>query len=432
MKKSFQAWALPALVGSLLAGHTGLAMPPLVVLPLGDSITRGDSSTGEIPGGYRTRLYQRLTNAVGAVDFIGSLTINPDPADLPDPDHEGHSGNRIDQISAQYITWESSKPIPDVVLLHAGSNDMIQDYLSSAATNRLDALINLIINESSRTHIIVAKIIGATDAAVNTRILAFNPGVAGVVAAHQAAGHNVTLVNMYKAINLATDMSDGYHPNQQGYDKMADVWFDAIRSLGTFDSVRGQTLVQSNETSSSQAAFTASGSDLINAGAASLESVRHDNFVPWGAGTTSAINDGLIGGVNAVGSSAFDLDGNWRSTYVLNTITRTAGYDVKEIRTIAAFAAPRANQKFELYLSFVNAPGQFFSYGFHSLRFDEAGASLLTLADSTGVIAKGVKAIRIDFKDPRTGLASDEAVVREVDVLGAPTAAQNGAVVAIR
>ena len=53
---------------------------------MGDSITFGSP----VQGGYRNRLYQLLTDADYAVDFIGTQT-GSSVGSLPDSDHEGHT-----------------------------------------------------------------------------------------------------------------------------------------------------------------------------------------------------------------------------------------------------------------------------------------------------------------------------------------------------
>ena len=72
------------------------AAPPVRIMPVGDSITYGSGSPG---GGYRFPLWHLLTNAGYTVDFTGTRTTNG-IAGLPDPDHEGWGGYRIDQIDA--------------------------------------------------------------------------------------------------------------------------------------------------------------------------------------------------------------------------------------------------------------------------------------------------------------------------------------------
>jgi len=81
---------------------------PIRIMPLGDSLTRGLYCGGRIPGGYRTRLYQRLSmelHPLIKVTFVGSATDNPDPNHLPCPNHEGHGGQCIDEALSQIESW---------------------------------------------------------------------------------------------------------------------------------------------------------------------------------------------------------------------------------------------------------------------------------------------------------------------------------------
>jgi lysophospholipase L1-like esterase len=91
------------------------------VMPLGDSITEGT----QVPGGYRIGLWQRLTAGSYQVDFVGSQFNGP--ATLGDHDHEGHPGWRIDQINANIVTWLRNTT-PHTVLLHIGTNDVLQNF----------------------------------------------------------------------------------------------------------------------------------------------------------------------------------------------------------------------------------------------------------------------------------------------------------------
>ena len=43
-----------------------------------------------------------------------------------------------------------------------------------------------------------------------------------------AGGDNIIVVNMENALNYSTDLSDDLHPNDNGYAKMANVWYDAL------------------------------------------------------------------------------------------------------------------------------------------------------------------------------------------------------------
>src|SRR6187551_463913 len=109
------------------------------VMPLGDSITEGT----QVPGGYRIGLWQRLASGRYTVDLVGSQFNGP--SSLGDHDHEGHPGWRIDQIDANITGWLNTFQ-PHTVLLHIGTNDILQNFNVSSAPTRLSTLIDHITN----------------------------------------------------------------------------------------------------------------------------------------------------------------------------------------------------------------------------------------------------------------------------------------------
>nr|WP_245594306.1 ricin-type beta-trefoil lectin domain protein [Actinospica robiniae] len=193
------------------------------VMPLGDSITDGNA----VPGGYRIGLWQRFVTAGYKVDFVGSLSNGP--AGLGDHDHEGHSGWRIDQIDANITGWLNTYQ-PHTVLLHIGTNDVLQNYDVANAPNRLSALIDHITAAVPSAEVFVAQIIPLANASQNAEVRTFNAALPGIVSSKVAAGKHVHLVDMYDALTTA-DLSDGVHPNAAGYDKMAAVWYSALLSV---------------------------------------------------------------------------------------------------------------------------------------------------------------------------------------------------------
>jgi lysophospholipase L1-like esterase len=207
----------------------GQAPPPLRIMPLGDSITFGSGGTANL-GGYRGPLYTLLTSAGYTVDYIGSQTGNS--ASVPDQDHEGHGGWRIDQLDANMVGWLGSMADPDVVLMHIGTNDFGQNLDTVNAINRLDALILKIATLRPDAQIIVTNLMERNEPA-NAAIQAqFNPFVTARIAAHGAAGRRVTFLDMRAAVPLS-DMPDQLHPNQAGYQKMANAWLPAIQAVVT-------------------------------------------------------------------------------------------------------------------------------------------------------------------------------------------------------
>ncbi len=198
------------------------ATPPSVrIMPLGDSITLGTTA-----GGYRAPLYTGLTNLGYRVDFVGTQTGNG-AGSLPDSDHEGHSGFRISQIDAALGGYLNAVADPDVILLHIGTNDA-NDGDFANAINRLDALITKIATNRPYAHIIVTSLLPRTEPAINTSITnLFNPSVPDIVTAQAALGRRVTFLDMH-AYLTTNDLADIAHPNQTGYNKMADAWLPAI------------------------------------------------------------------------------------------------------------------------------------------------------------------------------------------------------------
>lgn len=193
------------------------------VMPLGDSITDGLV----VPGGYRIGLWQRFTAGGYKVDFVGSLSNGP--ASLGDHDHEGHSGWRIDQIDANIVNWLQATT-PHTVLLHIGTNDIIQNDDLANAPARLSTLIDHITATVPTAEVFVAQIIPLASASEEANVKIFNAAIPGIVASKVAAGKHVHLVDMHSALTTA-DLADGIHPNAGGYDKMAAVWFNALLSV---------------------------------------------------------------------------------------------------------------------------------------------------------------------------------------------------------
>jgi lysophospholipase L1-like esterase len=193
------------------------------VMPLGDSITEGT----QVPGGYRIGLWQRLATGGYRIDFVGSQYNGP--TNLGDHDHEGHTGWRIDQIDANITGWLATYQ-PHSILLHIGTNDILQNYNVSTAPNRLSTLIDHITTATPNAEVFVAQIIPLANSGQENAVRTFNNAIPGIVQTKTNAGKHVHLVDMHSALTTA-DLTDGIHPTATGYDKMANVWYNALRSV---------------------------------------------------------------------------------------------------------------------------------------------------------------------------------------------------------
>ncbi|MDQ4112532.1 MAG: ricin-type beta-trefoil lectin domain protein [Actinomycetota bacterium] len=206
------------------------------VMPLGDSITEGTQT----PGGYRIGLWQRLASGGYTVDLVGSQFNGP--ASLGDHDHEGHPGWRIDQIDANIVGWLNTYQ-PQTVLLQVGTNDILQDFQLSTAPNRLSTLIDRITTTAPNAEVFVAQITPLGWSEAEAKVNSFNAAIPGIVQSKVNSGKHVHLVDMHSALTAA-DLEDGVHPTAAGYDKMAAVWHNALRSIpGSVGATDGTEIV---------------------------------------------------------------------------------------------------------------------------------------------------------------------------------------------
>ncbi|MFC6090135.1 ricin-type beta-trefoil lectin domain protein [Saccharothrix lopnurensis] len=193
------------------------------VMPLGDSITEGT----QVPGGYRIGLWQRFGSGNHRVDFVGSQFNGP--ASLWDHDHQGHPGWRIDQVDANVVTWLRNTN-PRTVLLHIGTNDILQNRDVANAPARLSALVDRITSTAPNADVLVATIIPLANSGQEAAARTYNATIPGMVRSKASAGKRVHLVDMHAALTTA-DLIDGVHPTATGYDKMAATWYAALRAV---------------------------------------------------------------------------------------------------------------------------------------------------------------------------------------------------------
>ncbi|MCB1130805.1 MAG: fibronectin type III domain-containing protein [Verrucomicrobiae bacterium] len=240
---------------SVLAGAVEL---PVRILPLGDSLTRGNNdsdyrngqSYSDIPGGYRLALDAALVSAAYPHDFVGSKSDNSAPG--MDPDHEGNPGWRTDQILA--LVPGALAAEPRAVLLLAGTNDVLQRVPVATALGHLETTIDTITGTDPAIRLFVATIppitqswkhqgVTTSAAVLNADADSYNAGLRDLVSAKAAAGGRVLLVDLNADLvytdpqNPANDFyqpGDGIHPGQAGYDQMAALWFAALSASDVF------------------------------------------------------------------------------------------------------------------------------------------------------------------------------------------------------
>jgi hypothetical protein len=226
--------------------------PALRIMPIGDSITVGytnsDWSGGAWEYGYRSGLYTLLSGADYDFVFVGSSTEpesfrdpeTTDPAWPPAIDlvglgqaaHNGYQGQNATFVNANILTWLAADN-PDIILLMIGT--VSQDQ------SGLDTLVNTITTTKPDAQLIIAEIIPKYT--YQQAVVDYNSYIRNtLVPYYQSLGRNVTLVDQYAPFltdpgDLTTIdqslFSNGInHPDNDGYNKMARVWFDGIQALG--------------------------------------------------------------------------------------------------------------------------------------------------------------------------------------------------------
>jgi lysophospholipase L1-like esterase len=282
MRRSGALIALVVLLfAATVAGPTSsvVAATPLDIYPLGDSITWGYTPTTATPGGYRSTLDALLTQAGIDHHLIGTQHDNATPAMTAtgQDGHDGHLGYRIEQDDADldgvagaptdagghWLTGTDTRaPLdPDVVLVHLGTNDILQAYDPGRAyldnqpfkfpadreqfvtdlTLRLEALLDSIHELRPDALVIVATIAPITRGTLHDRIPPiYAAHVRELVARLQSEGRAVALADVYDAfvthgptasfVTPGLISADGVHPTASGYRAIAQTFADAIQA----------------------------------------------------------------------------------------------------------------------------------------------------------------------------------------------------------
>lgn len=193
----------------------------LRVLPLGASSTVGVGSPAT--AGYRLPLWQDLRAQGLRVDFVGSRSSGPDA--LPDTDHEGRSGWTAARMLPLAGGWVLAAE-PDVVLLHAGTNDLLAGASGRTTATTLDRMLDRIFAAAPGTHVIMAGVWAPLPKQRGARA-ELARALPGVAAKHRAAGRSVDVVdvgNLFPAGRTA----DGLHAGPGAYRTIATMWAERI------------------------------------------------------------------------------------------------------------------------------------------------------------------------------------------------------------
>lgn len=204
------------------------------VMPLGDSITRGQT----IAPSYRQPLASLLDDAGCSYDLVGterliknSATnqINAEPTVVYDWDHEGHGGYTASQIGNELDSFLLGN-VPNVVMMHLGTNDLLQGVSNETSRTHLTAIIAGLRAANPDVTILLATIVPGTHEDLADAVAPYNTMVTEVAEAEDSDASPIILVDQNSGFDTSIHLlsSDGIHPTPEGDAQIASQWFDAL------------------------------------------------------------------------------------------------------------------------------------------------------------------------------------------------------------
>ncbi len=347
MKKLFSLTAVLMTVCILMCGMGASAVKNgISVMCVGASNTYGN----KVPGGYRSRLYKRLTAANIPVTFVGPNTGNPS-GDLPADSvgHAGYGGSYIGVIAEQIDGWMQAYR-PQVVCLMMGTNDMLQnnknrpDDTREGAPERYSALIDRMMAICPDSEYYVANIT-SLGTGWNQYVLEYNAAVEAML---ETKPSNVHFVDVYSACpDRSTDIqSDGIHITAEGYEKVAQAFYDVMQpKLSTMEPSGTSGLIKTSHNGNYMLEMATSGTNSWRNAASSDIKVEDDSdyeFSFWVKGEAGTTIMPRISDVNVSWTTVVDKSiapgPNWvqyKLTFNTNkTTTKSDGneYTVKKVK----------------------------------------------------------------------------------------------------
>ncbi|KAH7123460.1 SGNH hydrolase-type esterase domain-containing protein [Dactylonectria estremocensis] len=195
---------------------------PLRLMPLGGSVTYGvGSSDGN---GYRKVLLDMLLSSNCRVSFVGSRRSGT----MSNNDNEGWRGYRLDQIETK-ARISVATSLPNVFTINAGSNDCIQNHQLQDFGKRMGNMLEYLWQNSPSSTIILSTLLVSADKEVSSRVLFVNDQIRELAKFKAAAQKRIVLADMHSPNGPQVgDLVDGIHPDDVGYEKMANIWLASI------------------------------------------------------------------------------------------------------------------------------------------------------------------------------------------------------------
>jgi hypothetical protein len=326
-----------------MAVINGFSQSPLKILPLGNSITYDDYEGDlRMPGdriAYRYKLYQLLNQAEYDFQYTGNRMAGWNYfGNFEDSRNAGWPGILSEDLADIIETgsWVTSGPYlyyypADIILLHIGTNDVLAlNYGVSHVNRLLDAVDDYETSSGNPVLVLLAKIISREDYPCGTHpgTTTFNNNLVTMANNRISAGDNIIIVDMEcnAGIDYYNDMFDWLHPNQTGYDKMGQKWFDVIDGINT-SPVIGNIPNQTRQEGSSFANIYLDNyiSDAEDA----------DQYITWTISPESPVNLNVTIDANRV-ATITPKDSNWNGSETITFIATDRGKIIPALKKSAS------------------------------------------------------------------------------------------------
>ena len=192
------------------------------LMGLGDSITEG----ADFFTCYLYPLWEKLFTAGYQFDFIGPRESKCRIGTL---NHCGFSGKNVEFLESKIDSLYRLYPA-DIVLLHAGHNHFAEEKPIPGMIASYKSIINKIQAINPNVRILIAQVIPSGKLPKYSYIPELNEKIAKMVAGLNSG--QVFLVNQAQGFNWQDyTVHDKVHPNKAGAEKMATVWFEALKKV---------------------------------------------------------------------------------------------------------------------------------------------------------------------------------------------------------
>lgn len=213
------------LLAALLHGEVS-AGQPVRLMTVGDSITAG----ADFFTSYRPLLDEKLRAAGYAVKFVGTQSSSSPTGPLF---HEGYGGKNT-EVLADIVPEHFRTNPADIVLLHSGHNHSVEEKPVPGIVAATERLITAFRTINPRVTILLAQVIPAGKLPKYSYIPNLNTALAQLASQLDRPGQRVICVDQATGFDWRTDtVADHVHPNAQGAQKIANVWFKALQPLLT-------------------------------------------------------------------------------------------------------------------------------------------------------------------------------------------------------